>query len=172
MKKVIIVLTVASLSLTAFKTNTMVIEKKKRITSSEQMAERIVTALQHSSAKEYAAMFPSLSDFKEMMKESSEIYGKYLAEAQREFSIKYETQLVPTVEHSFEELIDEGRAKGIDWSTIRFVGVESEEHPEHRYGPVPVTIVISSNGAEHRIHIERALVFHGQWKVSQFIKLA
>ena len=172
MKKIIIVLTVASLSLMAFKTNTMVIEKKKRITSSEQMAERIVAALQHSSAKEYAAMFPSLSDFKELMTESSEIYGAYLPEAQREFAIKYETQLVPTVEHAFEVLIDEGRAKGIDWSAIRYVGIESEEQTDHRYGAVPVTIVVSSNGEEHRIRIERALVFHGQWKVTQFIKLA
>jgi len=135
------------------------------------MAERIVSALQHSSAREYASMFPSLEDFKNMMKESSEIYGTYLADAQREFAINYESKLIPTVEHAFEVLIDEGRSKGIEWNNIRFVGFEQHEMPNNRFSPIPVTIVISSNGVEHRIYIERALVINGQWKVSQFIKL-
>lgn len=173
MKKTIFTLTALTFFLSAFTTNnTMVTEKKKKITTSEQMAERIVSALQHSSAKEYASMFPSLEDFNDMMKESSEIYGTYLADAQREFAINYEQKLVPTVEHAFDVLIDEGRSKGIDWNNIRFVGIEQKEQPKHHFSPIPVTIVFTSNGAEHRIHIERALVINGQWKVSQFIKLA
>ena len=51
----------------------MVIEKKKRTSSSEQMAERVVAALRQSSANEYAELFPSLSEFKEIMKESAEL---------------------------------------------------------------------------------------------------
>jgi hypothetical protein len=149
----------------------MVTEKKKRITTSEQMAERIVSALQHTSAKEYTAMFPSLEDFNDMMKESSDIYGTYLADAQREFSINYEQKLIPTVEHAFDLLIDEGRSKGIEWNNIKFLRIEQKEQPKHQFSPVPVTIVFSANGLEHRIHIERALVINGQWKVSQFIKL-
>jgi hypothetical protein len=172
MKKVIFTLTALTLFLSAFTTNnTMVTEKKKRITTSEQMAERIVSALQHSSAKEYASMFPSLEDFNDMMKESSEIYGTYLADAQRDFAINYQHKLIPTVEHAFDLLIDEGRSKGIDWNTIRYVGTEQEEQPRHRFSPIPVTVVFSSNDVEYRIYIERALVVNGQWKVSQFIKL-
>ena len=101
----------------------MVTEKKRRTSSSEQMAERVVTALQQSSSKEYAALFPSLSDFKEIMKESSEIYGSNLNEAQREFSNNYESKLIPAVKNSFEELIKEGKEKGIDWSSVRYVGL-------------------------------------------------
>ena len=170
--KVILILTALTLFLTAFTTNTMVTEKKKKITTSEQMAERIVSALQHSSSKEYASMFPSIEDFNDMMKESSEIYGTYLADAQREFAINYEHKLIPTVEHAFDLVIEEGRTKGIDWNNIRYVSIEQNEQPKNRFSPVPVTIVFSSNGVEHRILIERALVIHGQWKVSQFIKLA
>src|SRR5690349_20592322 len=100
MKKVIFTLTALTLILSAFTTNnTMVTEKKKRVSTSEQMAERIVSALQHASAKEYASMFPTLEDFNDMMNESSEIYGTYLADAKRDFSINYEHKLVPTVEH-------------------------------------------------------------------------
>jgi hypothetical protein len=116
-------------------------------------------------------MFPSIEDFKEMMKESSEIYGSYLADAQREFAINYEYKLLPTVEHAFETLIDEGRSKGIDWNDIHYVGIEQKEQPNHRFTPIPVTLIISSKGVEHRIYIERALVVNGEWKVSQFIKL-
>ena len=135
------------------------------------MAERIVSALQHSSAKEYASMFPSLEDFSDMMKESSEIYGTYLAHAQRDFAINYEQKLIPTVEHAFEVLIDEGRSKGIEWNNIRYIGIQQEAEPKQRFSPIPVTLVFSSNGVEHKIYIERALVINGQWKVSQFIKL-
>ena len=171
MKKSIVTLATLSLFLTAFTTDTMVTEKKKKITTSEQMAERIVSALQHSSAKEYSAMFPSLEDFNDMMRESSEIYGTYLADAQREFALNYEHKLIPTVEHAFEVLIDEGRSKGIDWNDIQFVNIEQKDQPRNRFSPIPVTIVFSSKGVEHRISIERALVINGQWKVSQFIKL-
>lgn len=171
MKKSIVTLATLSLFLTAFTPNTMVTEKKKKITTSEQMAEHIVSALQHSSAKEYSTMFPSLEDFNDMMKESSEIYGTYLADAQREFANNYEHKLIPTVEHAFDLLIEEGRSKGIEWNNIRYIGTEQRDQPQHKFSPVPVTIVFSSNGVEHKIYIERALVINGQWRVSQFIKL-
>ncbi len=172
MKKVTFTLTALTLFLSAFTTNnTMVTEKKKRVSTSEQMAERIVSALQHASAKEYASMFPSLEDFNDMMNESSEIYGTYLADAKRDFSNNYEQKLVPTVEHAFDLLIDEGRSKGIEWNNIQYIRTEQKEQPKHRFSPIPVTIVFSSNGTEHRIYVERALVINGQWKVSQFIKL-
>ena len=172
MKKAIFTLTALTFFLSAFTTNnSMVTEKKKRVMTSEQMAERIVSALQHASSKEYASMFPSLEDFNDMMKESSEIYGTYLPDAQREFAINYEHKLIPTVEHAFDVLIDEGRSKGIEWNNIRYIGTEQSEQPKHRFSPIPVTIVFSANGVEHRIYVERALVINGQWKVSQFIKL-
>ena len=103
-----------SLILTAFKTNTMVLEKKKRITSSAQMAERVVAALKESSANEYVELFPSLSEFTDMMKERSEIYGSYLNEAQHEFAGNYENKLIPSVKRSFDELIWEGKNSGIE----------------------------------------------------------
>ena len=170
MKKTIIALASLTIILTAFKTNTMITEKIKSTTSSEQMAERVVSALQQSSPEAYAALFPSLSDFKEIMKESAGIYGANLTEAQREFSNNYESNLIPAVKHSFEVLVQEGRKKGIDWSTVRYVGIELEEQPRQRFSPVPLNIVISSHGVEHRIHIEKALVINGQWKVSQYVK--
>ena len=170
MKKTIIALASLTLILTAFKTSTMVTEKKKSTSSSEQMAERVVAALQQSSSKDYAALFPSLSDFKEIMKENSEIYGSNLTEAQREFSRNYESKLIPAVEHSFDALLKEGREKGIDWSSVRYVGIELEEQPQQSLSPVTLNIVISSHGVEHRIHIEKTLVINGRWKVSQFVK--
>ena len=171
MKTTTLTLGVLTVFLMAFTTNTMVTEKKKRVTTSEQMAERIVSALQHASAKEYASLFPSLEDFNDMMEESSEIYGTYLTDAKRDFAINYEHKLIPTVEHAFDLLIDEGRSKGIEWNNIHYIGTEQKEQPKNHFSPVPVTIIFSSKGVEHRINVERALVINGQWKVSQFIKL-
>lgn len=171
MKTTVIAFASITLILTAFKTNTMVTEKKKGISTSEQMAERVVSALRQSSAKEFVTLFPSLSDFTEIMKESSGVYGSYLEEAQREFSGNYERNLIPAVKHSFETLIKEGEDRGIEWSSVRYVGIEIGAHPQQRFSPVPVNIVVSSKGREHRIHIEKALVINGQWKVSQFVSL-
>jgi len=171
MKKTTIAILSIALILTAFTTNTMVTEKKRRISSSEQMAERVVAALQQANSKEYMALFPTLSDFKEIMKANAGIYGSNLNEAQREFSNSYETKLLPAVKNSFAALVLEGREKGIDWSKVRYVGIELESQPQQHFSPVPVNIVISSRGIEHRIQIERALVINGEWKVSQFVKL-
>lgn len=170
MKTTIIAFVLLTLILTAFKTNTMVAEKKKGISTSEQMAERLVAALRQSSSKEFVSLFPTLSDFTAIMQESSEAYGSYLDDAKREFSSNYELYLIPEVKHSFETLIAEGEKRGIDWRSVRYVGIEIGAHSQQRFSPVPVTIVISSKGREHRIHIEKALVINGQWKVTQFVK--
>lgn len=169
--KTIISLSALTLILTAFMPNTTILEKKKTIGTSVQMAEHVMTALKKSSSAEYVSLFPSLADFQDMMKQSSEIYGSYLPEAQREFATRYEDKLVPAVKESFEGLIREGKEKGIEWNRVKYIGTETGEQSRGRFAPVPVTIIFSANGVEHKIIIERALVIDGQWKVSQFLKL-
>ena len=171
MKTTIISLTVLSLTLSAFMTNTTLLEKRKAILSSDQMGERVVAAFKKSSSAEYAALFPSSSDFTGMMKESSEIYGTYISAAQHEFVQNYKTKLVPAVRKAFEAAIKQGQEQGIDWSNVHYVGTEIEGQPSNRFSPVPVTIRFTSNGIEHKLIIEKVLVMNGNWNVSQYIKL-
>ncbi len=171
MKKTIITIAALSLMLTAFRTNTEETKSKQRIASGEQMAQRITMALNDSSVEAFAGLFPTLPEFKDVMAKNSSIYGVHLTEAQRDFAKHYENELLPALKNSFGDLLREGREKGIDWSTARYVGVELEEQPRARFSTVPVIIVIASNGKEYRIMIEKALVIDGQWKVSQFVRL-
>ncbi|HEY5744849.1 MAG TPA: hypothetical protein VIU12_02125 [Chryseolinea sp.] len=171
MKTTIITFAALSLSLTAFVSNPMVTEKTIITATSEQMAERVVSALRESSAERYTSLFPTLSDFHAVMEESAEIYGSSLQDAQFEFERAYKSNLVPAVKTSFESLLERGKEKGIDWKSIRYVGVELIENTSERFGAVPVTIVFASGGKEYRIKMDRAMVFNGQWKVSQFVKL-
>ncbi|MBL0744120.1 hypothetical protein [Chryseolinea lacunae] len=170
MKTTVITFAALSLSLTAFMKTPTTTEKPVAITS-DQMAERVVAALRQSSAQQYADLFPALSDFHAVMEESADVYGNSLQEAQSEFGRTYQATLVPSVKASFESLIARGKEKGIDWRSVRYVGIELAETAGNRFGAVPVTIVFASDGKEFRLRMDNAMVFNGQWKVSQFIRL-
>jgi hypothetical protein len=171
MKKSILALTALTLTLSAFTPKSMTTERKEKITTSDQMAEHIIAALQHSSSEEYMKLFPSLIEFQDVMKANSELYGNYLNDAQREFATNYEANLLPAVKHSFDELVTVGKEKGIEWKSVRFIGVQLNEEPQQRFNSLPMTITISSNGVEHQLKIEKALVINGEWRISQFVKL-
>jgi hypothetical protein len=166
MKKVTLVLSVIVITLSSFTTNSTSGSK-----ASEQTALRIVAALQHSSALEYSLLYPTLAEFHQIMSENEALYGLFAKEARDEFAIDYERYLMPKVKESFDSLIKEGRNKGIDWSKARYVSVAVEEDVTNVLTSVPFTIVVSAEGKEYKIRIEKALFINGSWRVSQFIKL-
>src|SRR5687768_11574406 len=123
MKNSILALIALTLTLSAFTPKGMITENKKKITTSDQMAEYIVAALQNSSSEDYVKLFPSLIEFQDVMKANSELYGKYLSDAQGEFAANYRANLLPAVKRSFDGLIKEGEEKGIEWKSVRLIGV-------------------------------------------------
>jgi hypothetical protein len=139
--------------------------------SSEEMAKQVINALQHSSSQNYVALFPTLQEFHQMMEKNSSLYGESLSSAKQDFATTYESDLIPTVKKSFDRIVAEGKKKGIEWNTIRFERIESIETMEQQFATAPVTIVFNSNGKEYKLILEKALLMHAQWKVSQFIKL-
>jgi hypothetical protein len=167
MKKIAIAL---STLVTAFVTTAM-ITKKEAPAPPAQMGTRLVEALRNASSEQYVSLFPTVSEFDETMTEKSRLYGENLAEAKEEFARDYISNLIPQVKESFEAVLAQGREKGIDWRTIRYVGIEIEAEPAQRFGTAPATIVVASGPKEYRIKLDRALMVNGQWKVSQFIKL-
>jgi hypothetical protein len=171
MKKSILALTALTLTLSAFTPKSVTTENKKKITTSGQMAEYIVAALQNSSSEDYLELFPSLIEFQDVMKANSELYGKYLSDAQREFAANYKANLLPAVKRSFDGLIKEGEEKGIEWKSVRLIGVQLNEETQQRFNSLPVTITVSSKGVEHQLKIEKALVINGEWRISQFVAL-
>jgi hypothetical protein len=167
MKKTVIVLTLITMTLSSFTINPKA--TIKRSSSTDQFAGSITAALQHASAKEYVNLFPTFADFEKMIKENSAIYGPYIEEAMDEFSQQYEHNLFHQVKYAFEELLIEGRRKGIDWNKVRLIEVNAEE-VDNTLHTTPVTLLLKSNGQEFKIQIEKAFFIKGQWKVSQFIK--
>ena len=167
MKTSIILSTLLSITMTSFTTN----PQRPAEYTSDQMAVRVVTALQHSSAQEYAALFPSLQDFHQMMEENSLLYGDFLREAKEEFTVHYESDLIPSVKESFDQIIREGKKIGINWNTIQFKRIESGKVIDQGIAATPVTIVFTAEGKEYKLAMEKALVLHAQWKVSQYLRL-
>ena len=139
--------------------------------SAKEMAEEVITALQHMSSKEYIALFPTLQEFHQIMERSSLLYGESLSAAKQEFATTYESHLIAAVKESFDRIINEGNKKGIAWNTIRFERTESSEIVKQEFAQAQVAIVFTANGKTYRLSLEKALIINAQWKVSQFIKL-
>ena len=139
--------------------------------SSEEMANHVITALQHVASQEYIALFPTLQEFHQVMEKNSDLYGESLSAAKEEFAYTYKSDLIHAVKESFDRVIQEGSKKGISWSTIVFERVESAETKEEQFGQGQVSIVFSSSGTTHRLIIKKTVIMNAQWKVSQFIEL-
>lgn len=140
-----------------------------RIGSSEELAERVVAALQHNSPEEYESLFPSLTEFHQLMEKNGIVYGRFLPEAKEEFSKEYQNELVPQVKDSFSKIIAQGNSKGIEWSEIRLEKVE----PEMSKGflpAFPVTFTFVSNGREFRLQVERVILIGEEYRITQYIK--
>lgn len=138
--------------------------------SSEQFAKQVITALRHNSSLKYTAMFPTLNDFHQIMDAHRDVYGESLSAAMQEFSAAYESRLMREVKDAFDRVLDEGRTRGITWSTILLERVDAPAVTD-QFGHAQVTIVFTADGRSHRLILEKALILNSQWKVSQFIKL-
>lgn len=138
--------------------------------SSERVGKQVVTAFKNASQDAYLNLFPTLSEFHQIMDENATIYGNTLSEAKKEFAAQYESEILPAVKESFAKIISEGKEKGIDWNEIAFERIEYNT-PQHELDNAPFTIVFSANGIEHRLRIEKAFVLNKEWKVSSNVEL-
>ena len=168
MKTSIILLSALSMTMASFKNIQSEDHLTKADAAAERMAMNVVSALRHRSLKEYTVLFPSLEEFLEIMDRNSAFYGPYLKEAKEEFEVHYTKEVLPELNQSFKSVIAQGIKAGIDWSTIKLVGVEFSE--EHKGSTSHALITISSNGKEHKLEFEKALFINGEWKVSQYLK--
>lgn len=163
--KTSILLTIIMMTIASFELHHSEIEAKEKI------GLQVISALQRASADEFQALFPTLSDFHALMQRNSELYGKNFTEAAREFEDEFRRVVYPEFSGSFQRILEEGRRAGIDWRTIQFVAVESAVEPREEFSVVPITIVFQAQGKTHRLHVEKALMINGHWKISQYLRL-
>ena len=167
MKKSIILLSALTMTLASF--NTIRPEKSilKADAAAERMANAVVAAFQHRSLSEYAALFPSVAAFHEIMEKNSAFYGPNLEDAKEDFEMHFTVEVLPALNQSFKSVIAQGIKAGIDWSTIKFMAVEFDDESSG----TPATIAFSSNGKKYNLHFEKTLWMDGEWKVSQYLSL-
>lgn len=141
------------------------------VPSYDKVGREALEAFRHGSISEYQQLFPKLKDFYELMDADAAVYGKTLEAAKRDFARVYLEQIYPALSMSFEQIVKEGKARGIDWSAAKFDHVECSSVPSGKFGHSSLNIIFTTNGASHTITIEKALIINGEWKVSQFAKL-
>jgi hypothetical protein len=164
MKQSIILLSILTMTLSSFKT---IKTSEAGDAAAERMALNIVHALQHNSLEEYTTLYPSLISFYDMMEKNAVYYGNNLDEAKRDFELQYHRQVIPALNHSFNAIITKGKTTGIDWKTIKLVGIELGEQTSNS----TATITFTSNNKEYRLKFHKALFLDGEWKVSQYVEL-
>lgn len=169
MKTILITLTLLNMQLTAWM-EPFHKDSFKLTPAPETVAYEIIQSMQAASADDYIRLFPSRSDFHEMMDKNASFYGEHLTAAKLEFDEVYTNELLPAVKSSFQKIINEGQQRGIDWRKIRLVHVVVHEDAE-RTRTMPLNIIVESNSKRFTICIENAFVWNGQWKVTQFMKL-
>lgn len=138
--------------------------------SSERVGKQVLTAFKNASQDAYLNLFPSLSEFHQIMEENASIYGNTLSEAKKEFAAQYESKILPAVKESFARIINEGKEKGINWNEIAFERIEYNT-PQHELDNAPFTVVFSAGGNEYRLRIEEAFILNKEWKVSSKVEL-
>lgn len=116
-------------------------------------------------------MFPKLEDFHQVMDAHGDVYGESLAEAKREFGIRYEADLLPAVNESFARTIREGEGKAIAWNEIRFERVLHSAVTDRHFAETEVTIEFSANGKQHMLALEKVLIINGKWKAGTRMQL-
>lgn len=167
--KLYILLTLIPMTLASFTTHP--IRKPVTAKASQEMATQLIKALQSGSVDAYVQLVPSLADFKKVMEENSALYGNNLIAAQQAFEHDYTATLLPAVRNSFEEVMAEGKRRGIDWKQVSLVSWETIDPIEQGLSPAAFVIAIEAQNKIYRIEIEKAFYWQGQWKASQFIKL-
>ncbi len=164
MKHSIIILSILAMTLSSFKTIKI---DKAGDAAAERMAISVVHALQHNSLEEYTNLYPSLVSFYEIMEKNAGYYGKNLDEAKRDFELQYHRDVIPALNQSFNSIITNGKTAGIDWKTIKLVGIELGEETSNS----SATITFTSNNKEYCLKFHKALFIDGEWKVSQYVEL-
>ena len=138
--------------------------------SLDEIASNVIHAFRTRSIEEYRAMFPTLSEFHQIMDANDKLYGGFLTEAKREFASRYEQELIPSVKEAFTSVIAQGAKRGIDWQKIEFARVNKVDLQGYE-NHAQLDIVFREEGKEYTIRIENAFIWRGQWKVTQFVEL-
>ena len=160
----IILLSIFAMTLTSFKINRT---NDVGDAAADRMAQSIVHALQHNSLEEYTTLYPSLTSFYKIMEKNSGYYGNNVGEAKRDFELQYHRQVIPALNQSFHAIITKGKIVGIDWKTIKLIGIQLEEESSNSYA----TIIFTSNNKEYYLKFHKTLFIDGEWKVTQYVEL-
>lgn len=105
------------------------------------------------------------------MNANAGVYRQNIAEAQKEFSSVYASQVVPQAKKAFSELLRQAEERKIDWRTIEVTGIDTGNEPDATLSFVTVTVHFLSKDKPYAMVIDKSLVWNGQWKVSQYIRL-
>lgn len=138
--------------------------------AANRMAMQVISALHKSSTIHFSTLYPPVEAFYELMEENTALYGPNFEEAKAVFTNDFQNKVIPALNDSFETILQQGKKAGIDWGKIRFERVDCTAS-EQELSFAPVTIIFSANNKEHKLVIDNAIYFKGQWKVSQYLSL-
>jgi len=139
------------------------------VSTSEQFAIGLISALSNSSIDHFEALLPTLDEFQSAMDQNREIYGGNLDAAKQDFSDVYNHTFMPSVLDSYNAVRQQAASQGISWSKVSFLRVTMDE--EASSPNRSITIYFSANGQVRRLFVEKAVMLNGQWKIADKISM-
>lgn len=135
-----------------------------------QLVDALLIALQRQSTDAFAELFPTLTEFHDVMELNRGFYGKSLDKAREDFARVYNDVLVPELRKSFARVLGEGKALGIDWGSIELPSWElTPSNPEAT--AFQLVMRIQSGGDPYTLVVEKILVIHDRVHVSSAVRI-
>jgi hypothetical protein len=142
---------------------------RRQESSVEKFANGVISSLKTESPENFETIFPTLSEFYQVMEGHESLYAGSLETAKREFADEYNHKIAPSMLASYKSVRAEAAQVGIDWNSASVLRVFVEEGVDQDVRPM--TIYFSSGGKDHRLVIGKAMKLGGKWKATGDIRL-
>jgi hypothetical protein len=149
-------------------TSTSVFAQEKTNTREEIFGLQLMEALKQNDPAALIDLFPSLKELHAVMDVHADLYSTTLPDAKTALSTTYEKTLLAVANAAFQDLLSQGKKRGIDWHAITSMEVMQAGNASKGDR---IQIRFYSNGSPVDLEVRKFTTANGQLKVTQFIKL-
>ena len=133
----------------------------------ETLRNQLTNGLKQNEANALMFMFPTLEELYALMDANASFYSTTLNDAKMALLTDYEKNILPRARLAFQQLLIQGKEKGIDWHAIESMEIIRSGQP---LSPGAVCLRFHANGNTFNVEAKLFTNVNGQLKLTQYIK--
>jgi hypothetical protein len=133
----------------------------------ETLESQLTNGLKQNEANALMSLFPTLEELYALMDANASFYSTTLNDAKAALLIDYEKNILPRARLAFQQLLIQGKEKGIDWRAIESIEIMRSSQP---VSPGSVCLRFHANGTTFNVEAKLFTNVQGRLKLTQFIK--